>query len=173
MIATERLILRPWQPGDRPAFEALFNTPGMMAKLGGVQTSAAIDAIFARRLEDFRQHGTCYWATELRENGALVGSCGVRLADNYPATPVEGEWEAGWRIGEAWWHRGLAREAAAASIAWFWAHRSAARVLAWTTAENAASLAVMRTLGMERLAGLDFVRPESAEACLVHGIARP
>ena len=27
--------------------------------------------------------------------------------------------------------------------------------------------------GMERLAGLDFVRPESAEACLVHGIARP
>ncbi|MCH7861491.1 MAG: N-acetyltransferase, partial [Proteobacteria bacterium] len=35
MIETARLSLRPWTPADRPAFEALVNTPAMMARLGG------------------------------------------------------------------------------------------------------------------------------------------
>jgi RimJ/RimL family protein N-acetyltransferase len=173
MIATARLLLRPWEPEDRPAFDTLFNTPAMMARLGGVQLPEAMDAIFSKRLDDFRRHGTCYWAAVLRESGALVGSCGVRVAENYTGTSVAGEWEAGWRIAEAWWRRGFAHEAAAASIAWLWANRPAPRVLAWTTTGNAASQAVMRAVGMVRLPELDFIRPGSGEACLVHGIERP
>lgn len=173
MIETARLVLRPWRPDDRAAFDALFNTPAMMARLGGVKPPEAMAEIFARRLNDYARYGTCYWAVIDRREGVLVGSCGVRISDNYPGTPVADQYEAGWRIGEAYWRRGYALEAAAASIAWLWGHRPVQELFAWTTAENDASLGVMRALRMDRRPALDFIRPGSGEACLVHGMGRP
>jgi RimJ/RimL family protein N-acetyltransferase len=173
MIETARLVLRPWRPDDRAAFDALFNTSAMMARLGGCKPPEAMAEIFARRLNDYARHGLCYWAVIDRHEGVLVGSCGVRVADNYPGTPVADQYEAGWRIGEAYWRRGYALEAAVASIAWLWAKRPARAVFAWTTAANHASLGVMRALGMDRRPALDFIRPGSGDACLVHGMARP
>lgn len=168
MIESARLILRPWKADDRAAFGALLNTPAMTARLGGLRSEAEVDGLFAKRLADYDRHGTCYWAVVSKADGGLLGSCGVRVADNYPDTPVAGVCEAGWRIGEAFWGQGLAKEAAAASIAWLRAVRGPARVFSWTTADNAASVGVMRALGMQRSAGHDFIRPGSGEACIVY-----
>lgn len=168
MITTERLILRPWEAGDRAAFGALLNTPAMTAHLGGPRSEAGVDSLFAKRLADYDRHGTCYWAVVHRADGALAGSCGVRVADDYPDTPVAGVLEAGWRIGEAFWGRGLATEAAAASIVWLRKVRGPARVFSWTTAGNAASPGVMQALGMQRSVEHDFIRQDNAEACVVY-----
>jgi RimJ/RimL family protein N-acetyltransferase len=156
MIETERLTLRPWTEADRPELGALVNTPAMTAHLGGMRPDAEIDAMLARRMRDQRRHGHCYWAAELRETGMLIGSCGIRIADDYPGTPVEGTPEIGWRVGETWWGQGFAREAAEASIAWGWANLAADTIGAWTTAPNHASWGLMRRLGMQRRADLDF-----------------
>lgn len=157
MIETARLRLRPWMPEDRPAFEALVNTPAMMARLGGLKAPADIDAMFARRLEDQARHGFCYWATMLRETGELVGSCGIRIASNYgDEAPVAGMPEIGWRVAEAHWGKGYAREAAEASIAWGWANLDAPAIGAWTTIGNDRSWGLMERLGMRRRADLDF-----------------
>lgn len=157
MIETERLRLRPWDPQDRVAFEALVNTPRMMARLGGLKSPAEIDAMFARRLEDQALHGFCYWAAELRQGGELVGSCGIRIASNYgPEVPVAGMPEIGWRVADAHWGKGYAREAAEASLAWAWGNLDAPAIGAWTTIANTRSWGLMERLGMARRADLDF-----------------
>nr|WP_256731521.1 GNAT family N-acetyltransferase [Sphingomonas sp. dw_22] len=149
--------MRPWRAEDRPAFEALVNTPVMMAKLGGVRPAKDIDAMFARRLDDQKRYGHCYWATELRDTGALIGSCGIRIASNYGGgAPVAGMPEIGWRVAEAHWGKGLAREAAQASIAWGWTNLDAPAIGAWTTTGNVRSWGLMERLGMARRSDLDF-----------------
>ena len=177
MIETERLLLRPWREEDKPVFHALANTPRMMEHFGGPVRQAKHDAIIDRQIEQQARHGHCMWAVEVRATGELAGVCGLRIG-GHPGTPVPEELEIGWRIGEAWWGRGVAREAAEASLAWGWANTDRARISAWTTISNARSWGLMERLGMARRADLDFRHPDYAEddpfgAMIVYAIERP
>lgn len=119
------LRLRPFVAEDADAFAAVLNTPAMMAHLGGVKRRAEIDALVAKRIADQARDGFSYWAVETREESTLVGTCGVRLGTNYADTPVDGMHELGWRIGEAHWRRGFAREAVEATLRCVGQHRRA------------------------------------------------
>lgn len=178
MIATARLRLRPCVEADKPAFAVILNTPAMMAEMGGVRSREDIDALVDKRLADQARHGFSYWAVELRETDVLIGTCGIRIASNYPGTPVEGMHEMGWRIAEAHWGRGYASEAARATLDWAWERLPAETIAAWTTAGNRRSWRVMERLGMGRAPSLDFIRPGHAAddplgAMRVYTIARP
>lgn len=173
MIETARLRLRPWRPDDQAEFARVLNTAAVTAHLGGVANEAALAALFERRLIDQQLHGCCYWAAELRETGELIGSCGLRIARDYPDTPVAGMVEAGWRLGESHWRKGYAEEAMRAALEWGWQVLDPEFIATWTIAENAASLALMKRLGFARAESLDFVRAVSGEPCLVHIIANP
>jgi RimJ/RimL family protein N-acetyltransferase len=157
MIETDRLILRPWREADRVAFARIINTPAMMVDFGGVRTAEQIDRLFDKRVADQERHGHSFWAVELRKQAELIGSCGVRVAHDYPDTPVEGMRELGWRIAETHWRQGYAREAAQAAIAWSWANTDEQLLAAWTTPDNYRSWGVMERLGMTRRRDLDFV----------------
>ena len=156
MISTERLILRPWREEDRAGFFAIINTPAMMADFGGVRDQAGADWMFDRRVGDQARNGCSFWAVELHD-GELVGSVGLRVADDYVGKPVEGMRELGWRVAEAHWGKGFAREAAQASIDWAWANTDAPVIAAWTTAPNVRSWGLMERLGMTRRPDLDFL----------------
>lgn len=173
MIQTERLILRPCREDDKDAFATILNTPAMMAQIGGVKTRAEVDALIDKRIADQEQDGFSYWAVEERDGGALVGTCGVRIARNYPDTPVDRMHEAGWRIAEAHWGRGYAREAAEASFGWAWAHTDATTIAAWTSQANVASWGLMERLGMTRRPDLDFRHPDGSGPLIVYSVARP
>jgi RimJ/RimL family protein N-acetyltransferase len=60
----------------------------------------------------------------------------------WPADP-----EVGWGIDPAWWGRGIATEAGAASVAWAFGELGYARVVSITTEANVASRRVMARLG--------------------------
>lgn len=162
MLTTRRLLLRPCRDADKPVFRAILNTPGMMAELGGVQEPAAIDALVDKRIRDQQAHGHSYWGVELRETGELIGSCGVRIADNYPGTPVDGLHEVGWRIAEHHWGKGYAQEAARASLDWTWENTGAQIIASFTTPDNRRSWRLMERLGMSRRPDLDFLNPRYA-----------
>jgi RimJ/RimL family protein N-acetyltransferase len=177
VIETARLRLRPWTEADKPAFHALVNTPAMMAHFGGPVPRARHDRILDQQIEQQARHGHSMWAVELRGSGGLAGVCGLRIG-GHPGTPVPEELEIGWRIGEAHWRQGIAREAAEASIAWGWANTTRPRIAAWTTQENVPSWRLMERLGMRRRPDLDFQHPEYAPgdrfgAMIVHAIERP
>ena len=166
-LVTERFVLRPWRESDKPEFAAIMNTPGMTRHLGGVQDRSEIDLLVDKRMADQARDGLSYWAVEARESGGLVGSCGLRMAHDYAGTPVVGMVEAGWRVAEAWWRKGVATETMRAVFDWGARERGFFEIATWTVAENLASQAVMRRLGFVPAPWLDFDRPGSGERCLV------
>lgn len=177
MIRTPRLWLRPWREADKAPFHALVNTPTMMEHFGGPTTRARHDSIIDRQIEQQALFGHSIWAVETLDSGTLAGACGVRIG-GHTGTPVPDELEMGWRIGERWWGKGIAREAAQASLDWAWAHTSRRRVAAWTVTGNSRSWGLMKRLGMQRRAALDFRHPEypvnhPAGAMIVYTISRP
>ncbi|WP_375398416.1 GNAT family N-acetyltransferase [uncultured Sphingomonas sp.] len=178
MIATPRLVLRPWREDDKPAFAEIINTPAMMEHFGGMTVREALDALIDMQVAKQARDGHCMWAVEDRGDGALIGICGVRIADHYIDLPISGDLEIGWRVAEPFWGKGIAREAAQASIAWGWANTAAPRIAAWTTIENTRSWGLMERLGMKRRVDLDFVHPrfepdDPFGAMIVYAIDRP
>lgn len=158
MIETERLILRAWRPEDREPYAAMCASPAVMRHLGGPHDGDAIDAAIARNQRCQDERGYCFWAVERRDEGDFVGFCGLRIVDD-PTRPVHGEIEIGWRLREDQWGRGIAREAAAASLSWGWAMLDVARTVSFTIPANRPSWRLMERLGMARRPDLDFDHP--------------
>ena len=156
MIGTKRLILRRWEQRDRAPFAAMGQDPRVMATLGPLLSRAQSDAAI-ERLEDAQaRHGFTFWAAE-RRDGAFLGFCGLQRG---PAgTPIDGKVEIGWRLAHEHWGKGYAREAAAATIDWFWEHTDHDRLWSITTPGNTRSWGLMKRLGMRRTPGGDFAHP--------------
>ena len=155
---TARLILRDWRGEDWPAFWRVTNTPAVMRWLGGVQDAAGRAAGVAR-IEGYRaEHGHTFWVVERREDGALLGFCGLKRSNE--AGGPQGMMEVGWRLREDAWGQGYAKEAAAASLDLAFDRFGADEVIALTVQGNTGSWGLMLRLGMERREDLDFDSPD-------------
>ena len=157
-IETERLILRNWRKGDRTVYLATCNTQAVTAHLNGPSTEAEVDAALARIVESQQERGFSFWAVERKDDGALLGYCGLRICDDLER-PVHGDVEIGWRLREDAWGQGYAREAAEAVLEWAWANLDTKRVVSFTVPANAPSWRLMERLGMARRPDLDFAHP--------------
>ena len=168
MIETERLILRAPEPRDRAPLHAMWADPRVMADLGPIS-----DAALARHAS-YAPLG--FFAIERREDGATIGFCGLK--PGAPNTPIADMLEVGWMLAVPYWGAGYAREAAAASIAWGWAARDDAAIVAITARRNAKSRGLMERLGMRHVAALDFIHPlfaveDSLSDTVTYRIDRP
>lgn len=174
MIETERLLVRPWRDADRAAYHAICRDPEAMRYLGPLQSRAETDAAIDRMIASQAANGFCFWAVERREDGALLGFCGLLPAK----PPIVGEIEIGWRLGSDYWGQGFAREAATACLDWAWAHLDVPSVAAITVLANRRSWGLMERLGMTRIEGGDFDHPDAPEDSplkrhILYRIARP
>ena len=155
-IETERLLLRDWRETDIAPFIHHTNTPAVMRWLGGVQSEAQLeDALRNRMMRWQKERGFTFWAVERKADGALLGFCGIKLADT-PGSPIEGLHEVGWRLREDAWGQGYAKEAAIASLDFAFDRLGAERVVAITFPPNQASWGLMERLGMTRRRELDY-----------------
>jgi RimJ/RimL family protein N-acetyltransferase len=155
---TARLVLRDWREDDWPTFWEVTNTPAVMRWLGGVADEAARAAARARVETYQAEHGHTFWVAERREDGALLGFCGLKRSNQ--AGGPQGMMEVGWRLREDAWGRGYAKEAAAASLSLAFDRFGADEVIALTVQNNTPSWGLMLRLGMERREDLDFVSPD-------------
>ncbi len=153
MIETERLTLRVPEARDYTALYAMWADPLVMADLGPVKDKAASDAVIAKH-DGFRHEGLGFWVVERRQDGAMLGFCGLKRGDAH--NPIAGEIEAGWIIDRPYWRRGYALEATRAALDWGWAHFDAPRIVAITAAVNIKSQRMMERLGMHRVPDGDF-----------------
>jgi RimJ/RimL family protein N-acetyltransferase len=173
VIETPRLRLRDWTEADCEPFIRHTNTPAVMRWLGGVRTAEAIETVIRDRLMRWQaDRGFTFWAVERIADGALLGFCGLKIADDQ-GSPVEGEFEIGWRLREDAWGQGYAREAATASLDHAFHALTAPRVVALTVDGNTASWGLMERLGMTRRPELDYQGPDWAEdKIIVYAIGR-
>ena len=174
MIETERLRLRDWVEADIEPFIRHTNTPAVMRWLGGVLAPEAHrDKIHQRIMPWQHERGFTFWVVERKADDELLGFCGIKIADA-EGSPVEGEYEIGWRLREDAWGQGYAREAAAASLDFAFDRLGAERVVALTFEGNAPSWGLMKRLGMTRRADLDYDDPGFPELnpTIVYSIGR-
>jgi RimJ/RimL family protein N-acetyltransferase len=158
-IETERLILRDWREADIAPFIRHTNTPAVMRWLGGVQAAAGLETTVRTRMMRWQaERGFTFWAVERKADGALLGFCGLKLADT-PGTSIEGVHEVGWRLREDAWGQGYAKEAAIASIGHAFDALGADRVVAITFPGNRPSWGLMERLGMTRRPEDDYDDP--------------
>jgi len=170
-IETERLRLREWREEDIEPFIRHLNVEPVMRWLGGVRPPEQQEAAVRERFIAWQEtRGFTFWAVERKEDGALLGFCGLKIADD-PGSPVEGELEVGWRLREDAWGQGFAREAATASLDFAFRTLAARQVVALTVEGNSPSWGLMKRLGMTRRPDLDYQGPAWAEGIvIVHAI---
>lgn len=155
---TARLVLRDWRDRDWPLFWQATNTPSVMRWLGGVVDEATRTSVAARLLGYREDYGHTFWAVERKDDGALLGFCGLKRSNQ--AGGPQGMMEVGWRLREDAWGQGYAKEAAAASLDLAFDRFGAEEVIALTVQGNTGSWGLMLRLGMERRKDLDFDSPD-------------
>jgi ribosomal-protein-alanine N-acetyltransferase len=158
-IRTARLLLRDWTDADREPF-ATINADPRVTEFLPPQDRAACDAAIDRQMALAAAGEPCFQAAERLSDGALMGFIGVK-----PITfdASFSGYEIGWRLGTAFWGQGYASEGARASLDHAFDTLGVDEVFAITVPANLRSQAVMRRIGMERVAGGDFDHPALAE----------
>lgn len=158
-IETPRLLLRDWREEDIEPFLRHTNTPGVMRWLGGVMPEAdALMRIRERMMRWQAERGFTFWVVERKEDEAVLGFCGLKLADD-EGTGFRGTHEIGWRLREDVWGQGYAKEAATATLDFAFWTLDLPRVVSLTIIGNEPSWGLMERLGMTRRADLDYEGP--------------
>jgi RimJ/RimL family protein N-acetyltransferase len=143
-MTTERLLLRPFEPGDQDAMAVVYGDAQALRFWGPPLDAAEIRGRIQRNRERFEIDGFARWAILVRETGELVGDAGLTRTD------VEGvaEIELGWVVRPDRWGLGYATEAGAA-----WRDRALGelglrRIVSLIRPANVASRRVAEKLGM-------------------------
>jgi RimJ/RimL family protein N-acetyltransferase len=143
-LTTSRLRLEPLEDVHLEAFNAMNRDAEVGRFLGGPesleQSQAAIERVKAR----WAEWGYGWWAFVDRESGELVGAGALQHLAKDASRPHE----IAWRLRRDAWGRGLAVEAAREIVRFAFEEVGAPCVYAIADPDNAASIAVMRRLGM-------------------------
>ena len=162
VVATARLVLRPFDDMDRAPFFALNTHPSVVESLGSSPTRAESDAMIERYSAEMEREGWGFWAVGEAAGGApFVGMVGLhRVRPELPCAPAV---EIGWRLHPHFWGHGYATEAAAASLHFGFEEAGLSEIVAFTTTLNIRSQAVMERIGMRRDPDGDFDHPSVPE----------
>jgi ribosomal-protein-alanine N-acetyltransferase len=158
-LETDRLLVRPWQEADRPAFLAMAHDPEVMRWIhGGTPFSdEETEEFLARQARQLAEHDVCMGAMVEKASGRVVGVAGVQ--------PLAGDLEIGWWLAPGVWGRGYATEAGAAAVRHVLETLRRPRVVAIVDPGNEPSKRVVARLGMRHVgtftgAQLRHRRPE-------------
>jgi len=161
MLATPRLILRPWRASDLPFFAEQNADPVVMRFLGGVLTRKESDAYVVRAEQHLATHGFCTWAVEAPGVAPFIGAVGLAHV-KFPASFTPSV-EIAWRLNRRFWGQGYATEAARTALEDGFARIGLAEIVSFTARDNAPSRRVMERLGMTRAFEFDHPRlPEGS-----------
>ena len=161
ILSTARLALRPFAASDVDAYAAIRAKPEVVSMLPGGAAAAARARADAERLISAwagARPGSAPWAVEAGTGGRLLGHLGLRVLPE-----LGGETELLYMLDSDVWGRGLATEGGAAALEAAFGPLGLRRVIALARPENAASVSVMRKLGMRfeggmRVFGVQAVR---------------
>ncbi|GIE92986.1 GNAT family N-acetyltransferase [Paractinoplanes rishiriensis] len=157
-LATERLLLRQWRPGDREPFAAMNADPVVMRHFPRVMTSAESDGLADRLEAGIAERGWGLWAVEVRAGGAFAGFIGLQPVTN-PSMPVAPAVEIGWRLAAGFQGQGYATEGARRVVGYAFDEIALPELVSFTTVQNRASRRVMEKLGMTHDPADDFDHP--------------
>ena len=158
ILETERLLLRPPERRDIPAFVPLANDYDVAKNLSTLPHPylAEHGEEFVARVEEQRATGSDFnFAITRKFDGAYIGGCGVHLK--------QGKFEFGYWLGKPYWKLGYATEAARRLVSFAFDELKADSVWAGWFFDNPASGRVLAKLGCKP-DGMD------KRACMARGV---
>jgi len=172
-IETDRLLLRPWRPAEDVAALTEMNAdPAVMRWVAPNRPLRAEESadFLDRMIRHWDEHGFGLWALVPRDEDAAecIGFAGLAIPSFLPA--VLPAVEVGWRLAPAWWGRGLATEAARASMDFGFERLGLRSIVSIIDAGNARSLRVAEKLGMRP--GPDRLHPVTRRRLRVMQLGR-
>ncbi|MEU7906764.1 GNAT family N-acetyltransferase [Actinoplanes sp. NPDC049118] len=160
LIATERLVLRRFRPGDAETLAAYRSAPEV-ARYQSWRAPYSVEraryAIETMAAADPEQPGWFQYAVELKDGGAHIGDVGVNLNDNLRQA------EIGYTVAPERQGRGYATEAVRGVLDQLFRVRGLHKVSAECDARNVASARVLERLGFTReglLRGHTWIKDE-------------
>ena len=164
ILATARMDLTEMLPSDAPEAFALNADPEVVRYTGdGPFASVEAARDFLAAYPDYRLYGYGRWALRRREDGVLLGWCGLKY---HPGT---GETDLGYRLHRRYWGQGYATEAGRACLDYGFWKLGLRRIVAQVMAANLASIRVLEKCGMEAVASISY----EGQPGLIYSIDRP
>ncbi|GAB3951286.1 hypothetical protein GCM10029976_087440 [Kribbella albertanoniae] len=168
MIRTDSLLLRRFTPADVDALTVLYADPRFnWFPYRRARSSAEAANFVTSVIEHWRLHGIGRWAVCRRDDGALLGHCGVTTL-TWPVRP--NAWDLGFRLDASARGRGYGFEAAAAVIDDAFARTDADSVVATAEVAHRACRSLLKKLGLVEEAVLRH--PRFATAHVVASLSR-
>ncbi len=146
IIETEHLLLRPFTPADADAYYAAILADARVMEFlpgGKPVPPQRATAIVRGIIEHWEDNGYGLWAVIDKDTDELIGYCGLQQLDNKHNV------ELAYALARAYWRRGLATEAAQATLRYGFETLNLAHIVAVVVPENKASQAVIRKLGLK------------------------
>jgi len=147
ILNTERLVLRPLNPGDARAIHLMMSDAEVMAywDVGKGEDPAVTGDIVQRQLNEMEQSRGFFWAMEREGDHKFVGVCGLSEIDRRHARA-----EVGFMVGRAFWGEGYTFEAMHAVIAHAAIVLRLRRLETRTQIGNVRAIRLLERLGFKR-----------------------
>lgn len=166
IIETERLILREMNEADYEALYAVLADSDIMQHYPYTFDEARVRNWIRKNIERYRIFGFGLWAVCRKDNGEMIGDCGLTMQNiNGTIKP-----EIGYHIRKDMQRKGYAKEAAAAVKDWTFAHTPFCELYSYMKKSNIPSSATAQSIGMKLLE--EYTDAEN-EQTLVYGLKRP
>jgi [ribosomal protein S5]-alanine N-acetyltransferase len=141
-LTSARLGFRCWSAGDLPLAKQLWGDAEVTRLIGGPFTPEMIRARLGKEIAQMQEQGVGYWPIFLLDGDRFAGCCGLR-----PYRLERRVFEVGFHLCRAFWGRGLASEAALATIDYAFRALDAAALVAGHHPANEPSRRVLGKLG--------------------------
>jgi [ribosomal protein S5]-alanine N-acetyltransferase len=169
VLETERLNLRRVTFDDAPFLLELLNDPSFLRFIGDKGVRTLDDAReYARTgpMASYERFGFGLLLVELKETGAPIGMCGLLQRDTLPQPDI------GFAFLPAYQSKGYGKESAAAVMKYGHDTFGMKRILAITSLDNDASIALLERIGL-KFEGITRLTPDAGEIRLFAWEAEP
>ena len=144
ILETERLILREMTQADFPLLCRHLQDEEVMYAWEHAYSDDEVQEGLNKQFQRYKEYGFGVWAVILKENGELIGQCGLSMQPCEDSEVLE----IGYIFQKAHWHKGYATEAATACREYAFNKLNADEVFSLIRDTNIASQNVAKRNGM-------------------------
>jgi ribosomal-protein-alanine N-acetyltransferase len=151
-ITTPNLTLRAFNPDDAELMHRILAGKDVLRYFPGTNapTPEQVERMIESVLKHWEEKGYGLWAVELRQNGDLIGRCGLQLIADTAEVEID------FIIDRQYWGRGLATEVGKASLKYGFEELGLVAVVGIVHPENLAAKRVLEKLGMQFVEATEY-----------------